>query len=189
MKPFNIYISGVGGQGIGLLSEALLGAVAAAGLHPMGVDTHGLAQRGGMVESYLRIGREEAPRSPLFGKGRADLAVCLEVTEGRRAVDLWLRRGGVLVCYDTVWQPLSVRLGREESATSRTLADACQSAGVACRLVRRELPDVRMQNVALMSTLAAEGLIPGLAPEHYERALADVLSPRALEANLAVFRG
>lgn len=186
MKPFNIYISGVGGQGIGLLAETLLGATVAAELRSMGMDTHGLAQRGGMVESFLRIGDV---RSPMFGRGRADLAVCLEITEGQRALDLWVRRGGALACYDTVWQSLSARLGQEESATPEKLAQACAKAGVACYPVRRDdLPDVRMQNVALMAALAAKDLIPGLKPDHYEKALADVLSPRALEANLKVFR-
>lgn len=186
MQPFNIYISGVGGQGIGLLTEVLTGATVAAGVRFMGVDTHGLAQRGGMVESYLRLGEV---RSPMFGRGRADLAVCLEVTEGRRALDLWLKRGGTLVCYDTVWQSLSVRLGQEASATPESLTEACRKNDVTCHLVRRELPDVRMQNVALMSVLAAKELLPGLKPEHYEKALADVLVPRVLEANLKVFRG
>ena len=45
-----------------------------------------------------------------------------------------------------------------------------------------------MQNVALISVLAAKELLPGLKPEHYEKALADVLSPRVLDANLKVFR-
>lgn len=186
MKPFNIYISGVGGQGIGLLAEALSGAAAAAKVHAMGVDTHGLAQRGGMVESYLRLGDV---RSPLFGKGQADLAVCLEMTEGLRAVDLWVRQGGALVCYDTIWQSLSVRLGEEAPIDAALLAEACAKADVRRFSVRRDLPDVRMQNVALMSVLAQKELIPNLKPEHYEKALADILSPKALEANLKVFRG
>ncbi len=47
MKEYNIYMTGVGGQGIGLLSQTLLRGADHAGLEVMAVDTHGLAQRGG----------------------------------------------------------------------------------------------------------------------------------------------
>ncbi|MDR1873390.1 MAG: 2-oxoacid:acceptor oxidoreductase family protein, partial [Synergistaceae bacterium] len=163
-RPFNIYISGVGGQGIGLLAESLLGATTAAGVRAMGVDTHGLAQRGGLVESYLRIGDV---RSPLFGRGLADLAICLELTEAVRAADLWVRKGGTVVCYDTVWQSLPARMGDEAAADGEKLSEACARMEVKCHVVRRELPDVRMQNVALLGKIAAEKLIPGLEREHY----------------------
>ncbi|MDR1873857.1 MAG: 2-oxoacid:acceptor oxidoreductase family protein, partial [Synergistaceae bacterium] len=59
---------------------------------------------------------------------------------------------------------------------------------VKCHVVRRELPDVRMQNVALLGKIAAEKLIPGLEREHYDKALSDVLAPGVLQANLAIFR-
>ncbi len=56
MNAFNIYLCGVGGQGIGLLSEVLLRGGDYAGLKAKAVDTHGLAQRGGIVVSHLRFG-------------------------------------------------------------------------------------------------------------------------------------
>ena len=52
----NIYLIGVGGQGIGLLSEVLIRAADHAGFGVTGVDTHGLAQRGGIVVSQIKIG-------------------------------------------------------------------------------------------------------------------------------------
>ena len=58
MKAFNIYLIGVGGQGIGLLSEILLRAADHAGYEVKGVDTHGLAQRGGIVVSHLKFGEK-----------------------------------------------------------------------------------------------------------------------------------
>ena len=44
MKTFNIYMVGVGGQGIGLLSEVLMRAADHAGFVLKAVDTHGLAE-------------------------------------------------------------------------------------------------------------------------------------------------
>ena len=48
MKSMNIYMAGVGGQGIGLLSDVLARACVQAGYSIRGCDTHGLAQRGGL---------------------------------------------------------------------------------------------------------------------------------------------
>jgi Pyruvate/2-oxoacid:ferredoxin oxidoreductase gamma subunit len=109
MKRFSIYLCGVGGQGIGLLSEVLLRAADHAGLAVKAVDTHGLAQRGGIVVSQIRIG--DTVHSPLICEQQADLVVSLERHEALRAVTRYVRDGGTLIYYNTVWQPLGVRLG------------------------------------------------------------------------------
>ena len=49
MEAFNAYLIGVGGQGIGMLSEILIRAADHAGHRVKAVDTHGLAQRGGRI--------------------------------------------------------------------------------------------------------------------------------------------
>ena len=76
MKTFNVYLTGVGGQGIGLISEAVLRAADHAGHRVKSVDTHGLAQRGGIVVSQIRMG--DSVYSPLIPEGQADLAISLE---------------------------------------------------------------------------------------------------------------
>ena len=64
MQAFNIYLCGVGGQGIGLLSEILLRAADYAGYCAKAVDTHGLAQRGVgfpfLAGVELQLGRSRA---------------------------------------------------------------------------------------------------------------------------------
>jgi hypothetical protein len=66
-EQINIHLCGVGGQGIGLLSEAVLRAYDHAGYPLRAVDTHGLAQRGGIVRSHIRVG--EGVFSPLNEPG------------------------------------------------------------------------------------------------------------------------
>ena len=75
MKDFNIYLTGVGGQGIGLISEIILRAADHAGHAVKSVDTHGLAQRGGIVVSQIRMG--DGVFSPLISEGTADIAIAL----------------------------------------------------------------------------------------------------------------
>jgi len=181
----NIYLSGVGGQGIGLLSETLMRAYDRAGFPVRGVDTHGLAQRGGMVESHLRIGYPGG--SPLIEPGRADLVLSLERTEALRAMTSQLRRGGSLAFYDTLWQPLPVRLGE---AGEVTLEDLKNSAGQAdIRILRvhlDDLPDVRMQNMALLGAAFHGDLFPGLREVDLVMALEDLMGGRQGEANRKV---
>ena len=107
---------GVGGQGIGLLSEILIRAADAAGLPVVGCDTHGLAQRGGVVVSHLRIGA--GAHSPLVEDGAADLVLALERHEALRALRSMLREGGSMVWYDASWQPLDVRRGLAAEVTA-----------------------------------------------------------------------
>ncbi|WP_367339725.1 2-oxoacid:acceptor oxidoreductase family protein [Aminivibrio sp.] len=187
MKRFDIYMSGVGGQGIGLLSEVVIRAADHAGLPVCGVDTHGLAQRGGMVESFVRIGGEVT--TPLVRRGAASLVMALERTEALRALEAYAALGGVLLFYDTLWQPLDVRLGKADAVSGEDVEEACRRLNVRHITVRRELPDVRMQNVALLSRAVKEQLIPGVELEHYRKALEDLLPERVLAENLKVLEG
>ncbi len=182
----NIYITGVGGQGIGMLSEALIRAADHAGLTVKGVDTHGLAQRGGIVVSHLRIG--ENVHSPLIPVGQADIAVALERHEALRALNGSLKDGGTLVWYDTVWQPLEVRVGAVPEVAAETIAQECSRRKVRNERVRLDdLPDTRMQNVALLATICKRELISGVKREHYEAAMGDLMEGKMLEKNKALF--
>jgi indolepyruvate ferredoxin oxidoreductase beta subunit len=182
----NIYITGVGGQGIGMLSEALIRAADHAGLAVKGVDTHGLAQRGGIVVSHLRVGGDI--HSPLIPEGQADIAVALERHEALRSLNGSLKDGGTLVWYDTVWQPLEVRVGTAPEVAAETIAQECSRRKVRNERVRvDDLPDTRMQNIALLAAICKKELIPGVKREHYEAAMGDLMDGKMLEKNRELF--
>jgi len=182
---YDIYMTGVGGQGIGLLAEALARAVDHAGKSVRGCDTHGLAQRGGIVSSHLRIGK--SAHSPLVSPGQADLVIALERHEALRAARTYLKRGGVLVWYDASWQPLGVRLGEAaEVGRSEVEAECAVREAQSCRVLREDLDDPRTQNTAILGELAARGLPPGVGAEHFRAALADLMDGATLERNLRI---
>jgi indolepyruvate ferredoxin oxidoreductase beta subunit len=186
MKSFNIYIIGVGGQGIGLLSQALLRGIDHAGIPALAVDTHGLAQRGGIVVSQIRCG--DRVHSPLIMSHSADLVLGMEIHEAARGASLALKKSGILVFLDVSWQPLPVRLGRGPEITAGEVVQACTVLGaVPIRLEVGTLPDARMQNMALLGAVSKNALVPGVSKEHYEAALEDLLSGDLLEKNRAVF--
>ena len=70
-----IVLSGVGGQGILFLSRLLAEAAIAGGFPVLTSETHGMAQRGGVVGSHLKVGGFD---SPLVRPGRADLLLVLK---------------------------------------------------------------------------------------------------------------
>ncbi len=186
MKAFNIYLTGVGGQGIGLISEIILRAADHGGLPVKSVDTHGLAQRGGIVVSQIRLGDDVF--SPLVPAGQADLAVSLERHEALRAAGTVLKAGGVLIYYNTVWQPLSVRLDEAAEVTEKDIRDLCRVRAIhVISVFQADLPDIRMQNMAVLAKIHHHRLIPGIERQHYQTAMADLMSGSMLETNRGLF--
>ncbi len=186
MEAFNIYLAGVGGQGIGLLSEIILRAGDHAGLTVKGVDTHGLAQRGGIVKSQIRIGRDV--HSPLIPEGEANLVLALERHEARRALNLALKDGGTLVYYNAVWQPLDVRLGRTEEAGVTTLDEGAGLRNISIfKVFDPILADARMQNMVMLAVIAGNDLVPGVGPDDYRQAMEDLMTGTMLYRNQALF--
>ncbi len=186
MKQFNIYLTGVGGQGIGLLNEAILRAADSAGNLVKGVDTHGLAQRGGIVVSQIRLGT--VVHTPLVPRHQADLLISLERHEALRALTDFAKQGAALIYYNTVWQPLDVRLGAAREVSAEAMEALCRQMGVKrIEVYHPDLEDVRMQNVALLARIDKEGLVPGVKSEDYRQALEDLMAGSMLKKNLALY--
>lgn len=83
METKRIVFVGVGGQG-NLLASRLLGeACISAGIPAVVSEIHGMAQRGGIVESALIMGA----KSPIVSKGEADILIGFEPSETLRALN------------------------------------------------------------------------------------------------------
>lgn len=185
-EMLNIYVSGVGGQGIGMLTETLGQACIAAGHEVHGCDTHGLAQRGGTVISHLRLG--DGVFTPRVPEGEAHLVIALERLEALRAVQTHLAEGGALLYYDAAYQPIAVRMDKAVYPEISAIDEAVSlRKATTHRVFVDGLEDPRMQNSALLGVLAAKGLVPGVDLTVAEAALRASVPQAALEANLAVF--
>lgn len=182
----DIYLIGVGGQGIGLLSEALIRAADYANLPVRGVDTHGLAQRGGTVESHLRIG--DGIHSALIQKGEADMVIALERNEALRGLSTYLKENGDLIYYNTSWQPLDVRLEKDKDVTPERIEKASYDKDIeVIKVFKEDLEDTRMQNVVILGQIASENLLTEIKDDHYRKALKDLLKGEVLQKNLDLF--
>jgi indolepyruvate ferredoxin oxidoreductase, beta subunit len=101
-KPTNILIVGVGGQGVLLASALISEAALEAGYDAKKSEVHGMAQRGGVVSSHVRIG--EKVFSPLIPMGQADVLLAFEKAEAQRWVH-FIKPGGKLIVNDLKWVP------------------------------------------------------------------------------------
>ncbi|MCB1219452.1 MAG: 2-oxoacid:acceptor oxidoreductase family protein [Planctomycetales bacterium] len=188
MKSYNIFISGVGGQGIGLLAEVLIQSCLAAGYAVLGVDTHGLAQRGGIVVSHLRIGNKDKLFTPRITPGEADLIVGLERLEAYRGIVNYMRDGGTCIYYDAEQQPIHVRMGLSQYPSHEELEKAvAERHGKVERVFIEDLPDVRMQNTAVLGRIASFELVEGLTGDIIREQLLEISPSSAKDANLKVF--
>ncbi len=86
----NIFLCGLGGQGIVFLTRLLAQTAVSLGWPVMVSETHGMSQRGGSVVSHLKIGGNQAPLIP---RGRADLLLALDPDEALRYLT-YLKPGG-----------------------------------------------------------------------------------------------
>ncbi|MEJ2249551.1 MAG: indolepyruvate oxidoreductase subunit beta [Candidatus Lokiarchaeota archaeon] len=81
-KAFNILNVGVGGQGIISATQILAWAAMRDNYQVRTAETHGMAQRGGSVSSFLRFGKNV--EGPLIPKGLTDILLAFETSEALR---------------------------------------------------------------------------------------------------------
>lgn len=92
----DIILSGVGGQGILSIAAVIGQAAVELGLSMKQAEVHGMSQRGGDVQSHLRLS-DKAVASDLIPKGKADLIIALEPMESLRYIPFLDPEKGVVV--------------------------------------------------------------------------------------------
>ncbi len=91
----DIILAGVGGQGILSIAYVIDNAALKAGLNFKQAEVHGMAQRGGAVQSHLRLS-DEPVFSELIPRGAADLILSVEPLEALRYIDYLAPEGRIV---------------------------------------------------------------------------------------------
>ena len=160
-QRLRIYFTGVGGQGTLTATSLLAAAALEAGVEAVAGEVHGMAQRGGVVESVLLLGGWRAPR---LDAGEADILLGFEPLETLRGLP-YLRPGGAVFSSSDALPPLSVSLGQasypslpEIEAKAREAAAVCRF--LPCRELGVQAGAVQSGNTVLLGALCASGLLP-----------------------------
>lgn len=109
IKEFNVLITGVGGQGVILMSELLGEAAVSDGLRVRGSEVLGMAVRGGPVISTIRIGSEVY--GPLIPAGKGDLVIGMEPAETLRNIT-YMSKSSLIILNTQKVVPVMVFLGK-----------------------------------------------------------------------------
>lgn len=91
----DIILAGVGGQGILSIAFVIDNAALKEGLTFKQAEVHGMAQRGGAVQSHLRLSQNEI-YSDLIPRGEADMILSVEPLESLRYLE-YLSPQGIVV--------------------------------------------------------------------------------------------
>jgi indolepyruvate ferredoxin oxidoreductase beta subunit len=189
--PFNLIVTGVGGQGNVLISQILGKALIERGYQVVVGETFGLSQRGGSVQSHIRIS-ESRPYGPLIPEGGAQAVLGLEPLETLRILPQYGRPDLKVIVNSRPVPPLNVLAGDARYPSEKKIKAAL--AGLAEKVwwidataEAQKLGAAIMANIVLLGALIAAGLTP-LTAEDTETALAAVMPGGRLKKNLEAFR-
>ena len=156
-----VLVVGVGGQGVLTAARMLGEAARAAGLDVLVGQLHGMAQRGGSVESSVLIGPYH---SAFIGPGEADVVLGLEPLETKRAVEKISPRTTVVFDRSRIVPFILTRLGREypevESIEQELRSVANQVWSVDGRQAAEQAGDVRALDMVMLGTLPPLDVLP-----------------------------
>ena len=184
METLNIIVSGVGGQGIILLSTILAEIALENGLDVKKSEVHGMAQRGGSVVSFVRMGSKVY--SPLVPVGKGDYILSMELMETLRWIE-YLKEGAVALINEYKLPPPTVAMGIEPYPEG--IVEKLQERGVETHshnLVKEavSLGNPRVVNILLLGMLSK---FLTFEVETYYNAIEKNVKPQFVEVNLKAF--
>lgn len=180
----DIILAGVGGQGILSIATIIGSAALADGLHLKQAEVHGMSQRGGDVQSNLRISSSPIA-SDLIPLAGADVIISLEPMEALRYVP-YLSEEGWIVTNTTPF--VNIPDYPEMTEIDAELMNNPNVVAFDMDAVAKEVATPRASNMVLLG--AATPFI-GIEPEKIEAGIRDVFGKKGeaiVESNLKAFR-
>ncbi len=187
MKNYRVFFTGVGGQGTLLATMVLAEAAIRAGHPVLASEVHGMAQRGGVVESSVMIGDIH---SPIISDGEADVLLGFEPLETYRA----LRKcsaNSVIISNQVPIMPFGVAIGKSVYPDVDKLFRF--AASQVKRLITLDAPALARQagsvlsaNMVMVGALARSGVLP-VSRESFEETIRAKTKKQFLDINLKAF--
>lgn len=177
---------GVGGQGIILASDILADVGLAAGLDVRKSEIHGMSQRGGSVESFVRWGRDLA--SPIAERGAVDFVVGFELLESARWAG-FIASGGMAILNRQRIPPLTVACGEQAYPLEEEIVTLYRDRGARVQMVSAleratELGNANVVSVVLLGVLSLALDVPTV---HWLKCIAGRVPVRFHDVNERAF--
>jgi indolepyruvate ferredoxin oxidoreductase beta subunit len=187
METKRIVFVGVGGQG-NLLSSQVLGEAALLAGLPVNVsEVHGMAQRGGVVESAVVMG---GALSSIVSDGEADVLLSFEPSETLRALAKCSPESTVITNIVPL-VPFTVAVGKGVYPDIKASLELIRKKvkrliALNANALAEEAGSAMAGNIVMLGALAQSGLLP-LTRDHFLAALKKTIKKKLLEVNLKAF--
>jgi indolepyruvate ferredoxin oxidoreductase beta subunit len=182
----DIVFSGVGGQGIVVLSDIYCEAAMLDGFDVAKAEIHGMAQRGGSIVAFTRIGTKV--ESPLIETGRADVLVGFEILETARALPMLKKNGTVIV--NKKYIPPNCMVSGAKPKKIEDLMALLRAKALVYEVdgegIAEKLGNLLVVNTILLGALSALPEIP-VKVESFHKAITVKLKEKYINLNLKAF--
>ena len=188
--PYNVIITGVGGQGNVMASRIVGNMLSRKGLSVTIGETFGASQRGGSVMSHLRISTGSS-WSPQIPNGKCHLIISLEPTEAMRVLATYGNPNVKVLCNTRPIHAIGVISGEQQypdldevASWVAELSEASWFLDATAKAM--ELGNPILGNIMMIGAAAGIGALP-LDRKDFEAAIAENLSADKLEQNLKAY--
>lgn len=188
--PYNVIITGVGGQGNVIASRMLGNILAKKGYKITIGETFGVSQRGGSVMSHLRIS-ENSTWSPQMPKGKADLIVALEPIESLRVMAGYGNPSTKVLSNSRPVYPVGVIAGDQKYPSKDELDAALRKLTEDVIFIDAtdealKLGEPILSNVIMMGAIAGLNVLPFDIPD-FKEVVAGTFKKEKLALNIKAF--
>ena len=188
--PFNLVITGVGGQGNVMASRVLGNMMSRQGLNVTIGETFGASQRGGSVMSHLRISSGSS-WSPQIPRGKAHMIVALEPIETIRVLMNYGSPEAKVICNTRPIHPVGVISGEQNYPALEELRSWIAELTAAAWFVDAtdtalKLGDPIFGNIMMIGALAEVSSLP-MERSDFETVISQSMPQTKIEANLVAY--
>ena len=188
--PYNIIITGVGGQGNVLLSKLLGNMLTRRGYIITIGETFGATQRGGSVMSHLRVSARSS-WSPLIPKGRAHMVIALEPTEGIRVLANYGNPQVKILSNTRAIHPVGVIAGELQYPSIEEIRKSAHELASEAWFIDATDEALRLDNPVLGNTImlgafAGLNVLP-LEKEDFREVILEMMPEDKLDINLKAY--
>ncbi len=180
----DIILSGVGGQGILSIATVIGEAAMNENLYLKQAEVHGMSQRGGDVQSNLRISSEPIA-SDLIPLGKADLIISLEPMEALRYVQ-YLSKDGWIITNSTPF--VNIPNYPDIDKILSAIREIKNNVIIDVDAIAKEVASPRASNIVLLGAAAP---FVGIEADKLEKGIKDIFARKGdnvVEMNLKAFR-
>lgn len=179
----NIILAGVGGQGILTIAAVLDTAALDCDLNIKQSEVHGMSQRGGAVQSHVRISDKEI-YSDLIPQGTADMIISVEPMELLRYLP-FLKEGGLLVTDSNPFVNITNYPELEELYTE--IKSHSNTILIDAKKVAKDLGNSRATNMVLLGAAASQLPLSDESLQQAIKTLFERKGERIIEKNIEAF--